>query len=313
MFFNMFKPKQLTILLALSGTLVSHVVFADEHKEHDQQASYPVMAVPLQSTLDQEIEIAKLNKLLLRSDINDELKAKAYYQRARYYESVGLKDLARIDFGESLSINPRQPLIYNHLGVYFTQSGEFDAAYEAFDSTIDLDPSNQDALYNRAIALYYGGRYQLALEDIELYSNNNPKDPYSAIWYYLIESKTNKETAKQRLAHCYEANSGNWGWVIAGILLGEVSEEQALAYAMQGNGNNVAMAQRLTEVYFYLGKHKIAQQEYSEALSLYKLAISLNVFDYVEHGFSFLELQNIYQEFQKARKSGNTDKFVKIQ
>ncbi|MFA0280088.1 lipoprotein NlpI, partial [Vibrio sp. 10N.222.55.F8] len=66
----------------------------------------------------------------------------------------------------SLSLNPAQPDIFNLLGVYFTQVGEFDAAYESFDSTLELDPANSYAERNRSIALYYGERYDLANEEM---------------------------------------------------------------------------------------------------------------------------------------------------
>ncbi|MDG3085721.1 lipoprotein NlpI [Vibrio hannami] len=284
---GMFKPHRIVTLLALIGCASSNTFASQSHLSTVENSSYPTMAVPLQSTLNQEIEIAKLNTLLQQNNIAQETKAQAFYKRGRYYESVGLKDLARIDYGKSLQINPAQPMIYNHLGVYFTQVGEFDSAYEAFDSTIDLMPSNQDAIYNRAIALYYGGRYQLALDDIRLYSENNPKDPYSAIWYYIIESKIDKDKATQRLTRCHETSDPSWGWTMASVLLGELSEKQALELAINNTNSNVTMAQRLTEAYFYLGKMKRSQGKYAEALSMYKLAISFNVFDYGEHGYSF--------------------------
>lgn len=310
MFFSMFKLRRIATLLTLLGYVSSPLSLANETVSPNENANYPAMAVPLQSTLTQEVEIAKLNKLLLRNDIDDETRAKAFYKRGRYYESVGLKDLARIDYGDSLKINPAQPIIFNHLGVYFTQVGEFDSAYQAFDSTLDLDPKNYDAIYNRAIALYYGGRYQLALEDIRTYSENNPKDPYSAIWYYIIESKIDNQSATERLANCYSQNKNSWGWTVSGIMLGDVTEDQILRLAMQNTSDNITMAQRLTEAYFYLGKYEKDKGNYSSALSLYKLAISFNVFEYVEHGYSFLELNQIYKDFQEAKRSGNTSKFV---
>ena len=50
------------------------------------------------------------------------------------------------------------PEVFNYLGIYLTQAGNFDAAYEAFDSVLELDPTYNYARLNRGIALYYGGR-----------------------------------------------------------------------------------------------------------------------------------------------------------
>ena len=95
-------------------------------------------------------------------------------------------------------------------------------------------------------------------------------------------------------------------------MLGEIGEEEALEIVMSSTLDNLIMAQRLTETYFYLGKRNKANGDYANALSLYKLAISFNVYDYVEHGYSFLELGRIFKEYKAASKVGNKDDFVKV-
>ena len=54
------------------------------------------------------------------------------------------------------------------------------------------------------------------------------------------------------------------------------------------------LAQRLTEVYFYMAKRHQQEGDFAGAISLYKLALAGNVFEYVEHRYSFLELSRIY-------------------
>ncbi|MEF1336550.1 lipoprotein NlpI, partial [Vibrio rotiferianus] len=39
----------------------------------------------------------------------------------------------------------------------------------------------------------------------------------------------------------------------------------------------------------------------ADAISLYKLAISFNVYEYVEHRYSFVELTQIYEKLQQER------------
>jgi len=72
------------------------------------------------------------------------------------------------------------------------------------------------------------------------------------------------------------------------------------------------MAQRLTEAYFYLGKRYIAQGDTARALSVYKLAISLNVFDYVEHSYSFIELERIFKQYRAAQTTSTEQNFVHV-
>jgi lipoprotein NlpI len=254
------------------------------------------MAVPLQASVQQEVQIARLSQLLTRPDLSNDVRAKMLYERGNYYDSVGLRDLARLDYNQSLALNPAQPDLFNLLGVYFTQVGEFDAAYDAFDSTLELAPDNTYAARNRAIALYYGDRIDLALEDIQKHYDQDPSDPFRALWLYIVKHEKEPELARQELEQSYQNRDEQWGWVLVAITLGDVTEEQAFKVILAGTRDNTVLAQRLTEAYFYLGKRYQAEGDFASAISLYKLAISFNVFEYVEHRYSFLELSRIYNQ-----------------
>jgi lipoprotein NlpI len=268
-----------------------------------QQAEwlYPPMAVPLQASVQQEVQIARLSQLLQRPDLTSEVRAKMFFERGNYYDSVGLRDLARLDYNQSLALNPAQPDLFNLLGVYFTQAGEFDAAYDAFDSTLELDPDNSYAERNRAIALYYGDRIELALEDIEKHYNQDPSDPFRALWLYLIQAEVDPALARQDLVLRYQRRDEQWGWVLVAITLGDVTEQQAFKAILSGTRDNTLLAQRLTEAYFYLGKRYQNEGDFASAISLYKLAISFNVYEYVEHRYAFLELSRIYNEVKEQQ------------
>ncbi|EEX93241.1 lipoprotein NlpI [Vibrio orientalis CIP 102891 = ATCC 33934] len=257
---------------------------------------YPPMAVPLQASVQQEVQIARLSQLLTRPDLSNDVRAKMLYERGNYYDSVGLRDLARLDYNQSLALNPAQPDLFNLLGVYFTQVGEFDAAYDAFDSTLELAPDNTYAARNRAIALYYGDRIDLALEDMQKHYDQDPSDPFRALWLYIVKHEKEPELARQELEQRYQMRDEQWGWVLVAITLGDVTEEQAFKAILAGTRDNTVLAQRLTEAYFYLGKRYQAEGDFASAISLYKLAISFNVFEYVEHRYSFLELSRIYNQ-----------------
>ncbi len=290
-----FQTVSLCVAIALTGC-------ANTSQQSVQQWVYPPMAVPLQPSVQQEVQIARLSQLLQRPDLSDEVRAKMHYERGNYYDSVGLRDLARLDFNQSLQLNPAQPDIFNLMGVYFTQVAEFDAAYEAFDSTLELAPDNTYAERNRAIALYYGGRIDLALEDMNKHFQEMPSDPFRALWLYIIEAEQNLDQAKTNLKQHYQRyRSEEWGWVLIAIMLRDVSDDQALKMIMDGTRENYRLAERLTETYFYLGKRHQLEGDVVSAISLYKLAISLNVYNYVEHRYSFLELANIYEALQQDR------------
>ncbi len=308
-----YKFYSLGALIVLTGcNPVDQDISLENSTRNEKQSVYPAMAVPLQPNARAEINIAKLNQLLTNPELSEKSRAKIYLKRGLNYDEIGLRDLARIDYVKSLQIDPAQPDIYNLLGAYYTQISQFDAAYEAFDSSLELDPSNQQAIYNRAIALYYGGRTELALEDMKTFYQQNPNDPFRALWLYIIESDVDKTSATAHLQESYKNRTDEWGWVLTGILLDKVTEENVVNLVTNSTSDNKIMAQRLTEAYFYLGKHYKEDGDISRALSVYKLAISFNVCNYNEHSYAFLELERISKEFEAAQKEGNTQKFVSL-
>ncbi len=289
----------------VSAALILLAGCAKNSSESDQTAQwvYPPMAIPLQASVQQEVQIARLTQLLQRPDLSDDIRAKMFYERGNVYDSVGLRDLARLDFTQSLSLDPAQPDIFNLLGVYYTEAGEFDAAYESFDSALELDANNEYAMRNRAVALYYGERPQLALEEIDAHYKMDPSDPFRALWRYIIKMDVNPEQATSDLKEQFKSHDDKWGWVLVAAMLNEISEEQLFKTVLSSTRDNSLLAQRLTEAYFYLGKRYQMQGEYAHAVSLYKLAISFNVFEYVEHRYAFIEMGRIYKDVRDAKKA----------
>ncbi|STD93991.1 lipoprotein NlpI precursor [Escherichia coli] len=103
------------------------------------------------------------------------------------------------------------PEVFNYLGIYLTQAGNFDAAYEAFDSVLELDPTYNYAHLNRGIALYYGGRDKLAQDDLLAFYQDDPNDPFRSLWLYLAEQKLDEKQAKEVLKQHFENRIRNSG------------------------------------------------------------------------------------------------------
>lgn len=264
---------------------------------------YPPMAVPLQPSIQQEIQLSRLDQLLLRPDVDDITRSKMFYERGLINDSLGLRDLARVDFTQSLNLKPDQSDVFNILGVYYTQNTDFDGAYEALDSALELDPSNQFAERNLAIALYYGERYDQAYEIATKHYNDAPRDPYRAIWLYWIGLEVDAKVATETFQKQYRQRADeDFGWDLAGLILKETLEDEFYKKLLTTTRNNVALAEKLTEGYFYLAKRYQHEGDYSNAIALYKLAMAGNVYEYVEHRYSFVELGKIYQSLRELQE-----------
>lgn len=255
-----------------------------------------VLAVPLQPTLQQEVILARMEQILASHSLTDDERAQLLYERGVLYDSLGLRALARNDFSQALSMRPDIPEVFNYLGIYLTQAGNFDAAYEAFDSVLELDPTYNYAHLNRGIALYYGGRYKLAQDDLLAFYKDDPNDPFRSLWLYLVEREMNADQAKVALKQRYDkAARDRWGWNIVEFYLGDISESTLMERLKADATDNTSLAEHLSETNFYLGKYYLSLGEKDDAKALFKLAVANNVNSFVEHRYALLELAQIGQ------------------
>ena len=258
------------------------------------------MAVPLQPNGQYELAIMRIDHLLQRRELSNNDKAELYYERGLINDNLGLRDTARYDFDRSLMLNPAQPELFNTLGVHYTQNAMYDSAYESFDSALELNEQHQSATLNRGIALYYGGRFSLAQRDLLEHYEKDIQDPYRAIWLYFVELEQDGEVlAQQKLRERYKAsNKESSGWQIAQLYLNDISEQDLLVQIQKNSISNQQLAEQLCEAYFYLAKRYQYNGNDGLAVALYKLAMSNNVYDFIEHRYSLLELSRMAERLQ---------------
>ena len=253
-----------------------------------------VMVEPVMPDYKLEITLAKLNEILSSADLTQEQKARFHYDRGVIYDSVGLRILSRIDFHQALKLQPNLADAYNFIGIYYTQEGQFESAYEAFDAVLELSPEYDYAYLNRGIALYYGERYELAVADMQSFYALDPKDGYRALWLYLTQSAQDPEQAKANLASSQPELAPNaWSSVLVDYYLGKKSRKEVFAAAKMGLSHPNEYAERLCEAYFYIAKIAQEQGQYSDAANYFRLALATNIYDFVEHRYARIELAKL--------------------
>jgi len=250
-----------------------------------------VIAEPLSINYKSEIAIARLSEVINRVKITDEQRAQLFYDRGVLYDSVGLRSLARLDFSHALQLKPTLVDAYNFLGIHFTQLQEFAQAYEKFDSALDLAPEHEYAYLNRGIALYYGSRPELAVIDFNDFHNKQQDDPYRLLWLYLTEHDIDSDKAKQSLnARASLVDERTWAKQIIYLYLGQLSQQEFISSLTNNVRSNRELTDRLCEAYFYLGKFNQIQGNPNAAANFFKLSLSTNVYEFVEHRYAKLEL-----------------------
>jgi len=258
---------------------------------NDDWRKEQILAIPVQATLQQEVILARIEQIFLTRILTDDERSRLLYERGVLYDSLGLRALAQNDFSQALTIRPDMPEIFNYLGIYLTQAGDFNAAYEAFDSVLELDPNYNYAHLNRGISLYYGGRFLLAQDDLKKFYQDDPDDPFRLLWLYLVEREINAKAAKIALKQRYEkSNKEQWGWNIIEFYLGKISIKTLMRHLVVDTVDNTSLAERLSEANFYLGKHYLSLGDKETASVLFKLTVANNIHNFVEHRFALLEL-----------------------
>lgn len=250
-----------------------------------------VLPIPQAVDPSTQANFIRLSQLIQSGKYQDNKLSQLFFQRGIVLGKMGLAAMARLDLSRAIRVAPDYAPPYNLLGLYYLEQKDFPNAYEAFDSSIELDPHYDYAYFSRALALYYGHKYRLASRDITRYQAPKLEVPYRAIWKYLIARHQSVKEAKSQLMSALQKSpdTSDWGWQLVGLFTGNVSAEQLLAAATEPNDEQVK-AQRLCEAYFYLGKYEQLQGHHKAANNDFKLALAGNVYQYVEYTLARLEL-----------------------
>lgn len=288
--------------IALSAVLLVTLSACQSTSQNDEPLIPLPFTTPLANDIAKEVQVARIAEFLNDPELTPEQRAGAFYNRGMLYDELGLPTLARIDFNRAVKIKPNFAEVYNFLGTHYTLAMQFDKAYESFDAVIELDPEHQYAYLNRGIALYYGNRADLAVSDLNAFLQFQPNDAYRALWLYLANRERDEAAALLALKkNTVDLDQEAWSYQLVRMYLGEISEETFLNTIDKGAKNHTQYVERLCEAYFYLAKKAKWQGRLAQAEDYFNLAISTNVYQYVEHKYARLELRLMYSDEQQPQ------------
>jgi lipoprotein NlpI len=91
-----------------------------------------------------------------------------------------------------------------------------------------------------------------------------------------------------------------WAKKVIKLYLGEMSQATFIDRMAEDVNSNEALTERLCEAYFYLGKYSQLQGDVNAAINFFKLALSTNVYEFVEHRYAKLELDLMRETAQDS-------------
>ena len=259
------------------------------------------LATPVQISYQDEVKLLRLNQLIAdQSKMDVKQRAILLYERGLIYDRIGLTAHSRYDFNQSISIDPSFPDAYNSLGVYLLMAGDYDEAFDAFDSAIELSDSLEYSYLHRAIGLSLVGRFDNAREDIEHFYELDKTDPYRALWRYRINFLIDPKLALEQIREASRSpDDKRFAWAIVGVINGKITEERFFDNIVNGVKTNEELAQRLCEAYYYLAHWHFNNNNLTKGLYYLKLSIAENIRDFIEYKYALLDLKNIKTELQQ--------------
>lgn len=288
-----FKASVISLVCLIAGCSLNN------EASHRSQMESILIPEPLPVSFRSQLAIERYNQILNQSTLSEDERAQYLYMRGTQYDQVGLIGLAQYDFDRARQLKPDLADVHNSIGIHYTQQMEFIEAYEAFDSALEIDPTLDFAMLNRGIALYYGKRTDLAVSDLQAFYAKDPGYPFAALWLYIAQRELDPKFAEQQLRkHRAQLSEQSWATMIVDFYLGEISRKELLNGFVQGVQDNQELNPRMCEVYFYLGKYYASKGDIGLALNYFKLVLSTNVFDYVEHRYSRIELNLLRKQLR---------------
>lgn len=123
---------------------------------------------------------------------------------AQIYAGQQKYDLALQEYRELVDLYPQDEGVYYHKGMFHQQAGQFDAAFAAFEKTLEINPLAGQALYQIGRTAVFSGRnLERAIECMNIYLQHEPQQGQPALdsahWRLgmLYEKAGDLELAKQ--------------------------------------------------------------------------------------------------------------------
>lgn len=256
-----------------------------------------ILVAPDQEEREQyQLLIAQLTQLLSQEKLSPERRAQMLYQLGLLYDRMGMDVTARTMFMGSLIAVPDYAQAYNFLGIYLASEERFSEAYEAYDSALEIDPEEYYAYFNRGIALYYGNRAELGLQDLLKFYELKPSDPFRCAWLYILERTVyGKDYAIEHLTErrAKLEDKTEWGLEVLDFFLGKKSSHEVIDAIRQVQLTREEANRRLCEAYFYMAKQAQFEGDYKHAYDLFQLCLTTNVAGYLEYRYSLLEVDRL--------------------
>jgi tetratricopeptide (TPR) repeat protein len=108
----------------------------------------------------------KVVREVLRRNAQGKDLADANVELGLVYMAAGKEELAELVLGKAAALDPKNPRVWNALGLLALKQGKDQEAFQRLDHATDLDPAFRDARFNKASVLLDAGDYAQAKSEL---------------------------------------------------------------------------------------------------------------------------------------------------
>lgn len=220
------------------------------------------------------------------------LRAKLLIDRGVNLDFLGRVESARLDFEESIRIDPRNPDTHNALAVNALMREQDDLALREASTALKLAPDSHEPRYLRSYANFFRKDYEAARSDLVdvLKDPNQVERSYAGLWLYLAVRRTGQDGVAAVQPYMPRGVEPEWPYPVLQWLTDAISFDQALA-ATKNRGRDDR--NKLCELYFYAAQKHLADGNVAKAREFFQRSLDTGVTEYNEYTFSRRELAQL--------------------
>ncbi len=110
--------------------------------------------------------------------------------RASVRQAAGLLDLAKQDYDDLVTSDPKDSRAWHQRGWLHLVLGHPTNAVADFDKALELVPAQKPYDWQRGIACYYANQFEEGRRQFEIHQTVNSQDVENAVWHFLCVAKT---------------------------------------------------------------------------------------------------------------------------
>lgn len=193
------------------------------------------------------------------------LRANALGIRGRHDEAIRAFDTA-------IGLDPSSPLAYIGRGMVHLQQGDSDLAIADDEAALKLAPEDRFARANRALALFYAGRFAGAAEDYAFVHAHDPTDAGFLLWLHISRGRAGTDDMASFRQDATGIDTSSWPGPAVSYFLRKASAEEVTAAADQGS--KAERLQQGCDAGFYLGEDALLRGDKAGAQERFRKVLA---------------------------------------